>query len=185
MTELQQLQEGKSLPTTRRSKNFVRIEEVRTSRNIADLVYLGRLHHNEFAPHLDYDEDRCYLLYADVKRDVERDRYNAYIAYDGDEPIGYMLCSASQMFFSKQISTRLEFWFVVPKYRKTRAAFELIRVYENWARLRGAIEIWVSVAHNTGHTAMVEQVSRMFEKMGYPKVGAYHCRTLIPVEINQ
>lgn len=149
------------------------VKEVRTKEEVDDVVVMARIFHAENAPHLDFSPD-CIHRYADaIRYDFDRTSYNAFIAYnDSQEPVGFLVAKAGPYFFSDQIAAYQELWYVIPGLRGTRVAFELIKMFEEWARLLGAVEIFTGQI--IPDPVKGKKVSRVLTKLGYPRVGSYH-----------
>lgn len=143
-----------------------------TRADVEDLIILSRMFHAENAPHLDFDaqkiRDRAEQLFADL----DRDNLNVFMAYKDGEPVGFILGWVNTYLFSYQVIAHQELWYVIPAFRGTRIAFRLIKEFEEWARLRGAVEIFTGVASHDAEKN--KNVSHVLTRMGYPRVGYYH-----------
>lgn len=155
----------------------LKIHEVRSNDDIEAVILLAAKMHELNAPHLDFDPTCIRRYYEAIKRDMDRDSYNCFIAYVDNKPAGFLVCIASEYFFSRQICARQELWYVDPLYRNVRVSFELMRAFEEWARLRGAVEIITGVMI-VDEPERAEKIGNMLTRMGYPKVGSYHTRAL-------
>lgn len=148
--------------------------EFSTQKHIDDIITMAKLFHAENAPYLAFD-GRVIQHYADaIKSDYDRENYNAYVAYRGDEPVGFLVCKMCPYFFNNDRLAQQELWYVRPGFRGTRVAFDLIRAFEDWAKLRGAVEIWTGQANDNPNVG--KKVSRILTKIGYPRAGTYHKR---------
>jgi GNAT superfamily N-acetyltransferase len=144
-----------------------RVTELLTHDQMEDLVALGRLFIMESGPHLDYDEEEVRKTCKMVIKDIEREYVNIFLVYREHELIGFLYCSCGKYLFNKQRYAQQELIFIRPAYRGTRAFLKLIKAFEEWARLRSAMEIWMGNAHN-------KYFSAVLPKIGYPEVGTYH-----------
>lgn len=140
--------------------------------NVDDLIILGRMFCNECGPHLVFDEGRVREYCEYVFADLDREHFNIFIAYKDGEPVGALVAYATQYAFSRQILAQQDLWYVIPALRGTRVAFKLIQAFEEWARLRGAVEIFTGVTHGDG--TKLKRIGSVLTRMGYPKVGTFH-----------
>lgn len=150
------------------------VREVRTDAEIDDIIAMARAFHAEYGAPAEFDAE-CIREYGRaIQNDFDREHYTAFIAYKDEEPVGFIVCVARPYFFSRQIIASQELWYVRPAFRSTRIAFDLIRAFEDWARLRGAIELVTGVMN--ADVEKSKKVSKVLAKMGYPKFGSYHRR---------
>ncbi len=152
--------------------------ELRTQKQVFDLVRLAEAHHIECAPHLPCDRD-CILKSAmAIKDDVERNYTNLWLCYNKDgEAVGYGIGVRSDYFFNDDCSTKLELLYVAPAYRGTYAMLALVKVYEEWARLQGALQIYVGVARLDQDEA--KKIRKLFPKLNYQWCGSYYLKETI------
>lgn len=149
------------------------VREVRTKQEVEDVVTLARIFHAEHWSHLEFDPAVIHKYGDAIRYDFDRLSYNCWIAYDDEKaPVGFLVAKCSQYFFSNQLCANQELWFVRPNLRGTRIAFELIKKFEDWAKLLGAVEIYTGQAIPDPEKG--KKVSRVLTKLGYPRVGSYH-----------
>ncbi len=166
-----------ALVATQRPGSAYRVIEFTTQEHIDDIIALAVLFHAESSPHLNF-EPAVIQYYADaIKADYDRENYNAYIAYREHEPVGFLVCKMVPYFFNRDRLAQQELWYVRPGYRGTRVAFDLIRAFEDWAKLRGAVEIWTGQANENANTG--KKVSKVLAKIGYPRIGSYHRKVML------
>jgi len=149
-----------------------RVTEILTEQHVEDMLRLGLAFRNECAPHLPYDAGWGREWLRTVIEDSDRLFTNVFIAYKGDEPVGFLIGHAQPYAFSPAICAQQELWYVLPPHRGSPCAYKLIKLFEEWARLRGAIEIFTGVALQDSRP--VEKITRMLNRLGYPQVGTYH-----------
>ncbi len=160
-----------------RASSVYQIVEFGSQKHIDDIISMARLFHAENAPHLNFDP-AVIQRYADaVKSDFDREDYNAYVAYRGDEAVGFLVCKMCPYFFNNDRMAIQELWYVRPGFRGSRVAFDLIRAFEDWAQLRGAKEVWTGQANDNPNVG--KKISRILTKIGYPKVGSYHKKVTV------
>ena len=84
--------------------------------------------------------------------------------------IGFSVGQIGKFLFSNVTIASLQLWYVMPEYRtRTRAAFELLHTFENWAKLSGVYRIEVGGAKISAEEA--ENANRIFAKRGYTLYG--------------
>lgn len=155
----------------------VTVREVRSVKDIEDVIVLAYKMHEENASHLDFDPSCIRRYYEAIRYDTTRDTYNCFIAIVENKVVGFLVCVATEYFFSRQICARQELWYVDPSYRSARVALALMKEFEEWARLRGAVEIITGVMI-VDDLQRAERIGKLLEKIGYPTVGTYHTKSL-------
>lgn len=159
----------------------MKVVEVRSDRHTEDLIKVAVLMHKETAaPILDFMPNQIRKFCRQIQGDFDRDYLNGFLCYNGDLPIGFIVCRACQYLFSTQILAYQELVYVKKEFRGTKAFILLIKAFEEWARLRGAVQVFTGVA--VFDPAVAKKTSKLLAKMGYPKVGAYHCRNTVKVQ---
>lgn len=149
------------------------VREVRTKQEVEDVCTLAAIFHAEHWSHLAFDPAVIHRYGDQIRNDYDREVFNAWIAYDAEgTPIGFLVAKCLPYFFSDQKCANQELWFVRPSLRGTRIAFELIKKFEEWAKLQGAVEIYTGQAIPDPEKG--KKVSRVLTKLGYPRVGSYH-----------
>jgi len=90
------------------------------------------------------------------------------IARDADYvPVGVCMGWVEKTFFGPDLVAHQHIFYVVPEARGTLCAKWMMKAFEEWARERGAKEIWVSQA--TGIN--VDRTQKFFEVLGFQTVG--------------
>lgn len=143
------------------------VTELLTAQHVDDVVALGRVFMAEYCNHLEYDEGEVKAACRQVLTDDDREFFNIFLVYKDHEPLGFMYATCGKFLFSKQRYAQQELLFVRPAYRHTRAFLKLIKAFEEWARLRSSVEIWMGSAHS-------KTLSNILPRIGYPEVGTYH-----------
>lgn len=144
-----------------------KVTELLTSEHVNDIVAMGRVFVAENGAHLQYDEEEVIATCNLVLNDMDREYFNIFLVYKEHEPIGFIFASCGKYLFNKQRYAQQELLFIRPAYRGTRAFLKLIKSFEEWARLRSSVEIWMGSAHS-------KTLSGILPKIGYPVVGTYH-----------
>lgn len=137
-----------------------------------DVLLLGKAFRDESGAHLPFDPDWTRDWLEQVMSDTDRAFVNVFIAYRDDMPAGMLIGFARPYVFSSAICASQELWYVVPKHRSQRTAYMLMRAFEEWARLRGAIEIFTGIT--AGDAETTSRIAGVLTRMGYPLVGTYH-----------
>ncbi len=143
------------------------VTEISSRKHIDDLVLMGRVLAAENGPHLDFEPEEVIQTCQLILNDVDREMANFFLVYKEDEPVGFIFAVCGKYIFNKQRYAQQELLFIRPAFRGTRAFLMLLRAFEEWARLRGAVEIWTGAAHS-------KSLENILPRIGYPKVGSYH-----------
>jgi hypothetical protein len=139
---------------------------------VDELLELCRMHHAAGYPHLEMNEEKVRFVADKVIADVDREFYNVFLLYKDDELVGYGYAYITQYTFSTQRNSTLEFIFLKPAVRSIKAFLKVLRKYEEWARLRGSVEMHVGVGLNDIQRA--DRISNLYEKVGYKRFGYIH-----------
>lgn len=154
----------------------MQIREMRTADDVAALATMGRIHRDECASHLSFSHDIVMQNGNRVASDLERYYVNIWIAWNGDVPIGYAVGNNSPFFYSTDTAASLNLLYVLPAYRKGWAAVRLVKAFEEWARLNGAVRMTVGVERTDKDEA--KRIRAVFPKMGYDWAGSYYLKEL-------
>lgn len=143
------------------------VTELLTTEHVNDIVAMGKVFVAENGAHLNYDEEEVRATCDLVLNDMDREHFNIFLVYKDHEALGFIFASCGKYLFNKQRYAQQELLFVRPAYRHTRAFLKLIKSFEEWARLRSSVEIWMGSAHS-------KTLGNILPKIGYPEVGTYH-----------
>ena len=143
------------------------VTELLTDEHVNDIVAMGKVFVAENGAHLQYDEGEVRNTCRLVMSDMDREYLNIFLVYRDHEPLGFIYASCGKYLFNKQRYAQQELLFIRPTYRGTRAFLKLIKAFEEWARLRSSVEIWMGAAHS-------KSLSNILPRIGYPEVGTYH-----------
>ena len=133
------------------------------------VVALGQLMQLECEPSIPYNELEVRANLFMCVNDLQREAINMWIVKDNDRIVGFGVGQISKFLFSHATKASLTLWFVLPEYRKTRAAFEILHNFENWARLQSVIRTEVGVAKCNVDEA--KHLNQMFTKRGFTRYG--------------
>ena len=144
-----------------------KVTELLTDQHVNDIVAMGKVFVAENGAHLQYDEEEVKNTCNMVLDDLEREFLNIFLVYKDHEPVGFIYASCGKYLFNKQRYAQQELIFIRPAFRHTRAFLKLVSAFEEWARLRSSVEIWMGSAH-------CKTFSNILPRIGYPEVGTYH-----------
>lgn len=153
------------------------VKEIDRSTDIIGLIDLGRHMRDELQPDMVFDEPYIYLQAEAIINDIDRDRMNCWVAYDAGQLIGFFVGYCSPNVFSRERTASHEYWFVLKEYRKSRAAYLLMKAFEEWARLRGSTKIIVGVALD--NTELAASVAMLFPRLGFKPAGSYFIKKTV------
>jgi len=89
------------------------------------------------------------------------DNYEVFVAEKDEEIIGLLAAMYGQPLFSSETLATEIAWYVSKDYRKSTAAFRLMKAYEEWALSMGVN--YVGMTYLEGIT----DLSKIYEKKGY------------------
>lgn len=150
------------------------VEEI-GSKHIEDLLPLARSFHSEHNPSVEFDDAAVRESVLRASSDFDRPYVNGWIVYavKGEDriPVGFLVGHCNRYFFNYSYCATQELWYIRPDYRGSKAAFALLKAFEEWARLRGAKQIFCGVV--TTNDKFMGRFSNMMTKIGYPLVGYF------------
>jgi GNAT superfamily N-acetyltransferase len=111
--------------------------------------------------------------FSEVKREkieqiIAIPRALSLVAETEDKKIVGFFCGLlDRQFFTDQIRAIDLALFVKEEYRGSSASVKFIKKFEQWAKQKGATQIWLgqSVGHN------IEQTKNFYERLGYKTMG--------------
>jgi len=137
--------------------------------DFAAFLELGHIMHAECEPNVTFSDQLLLQRMFECIADDRRMALNAWIAWRNKTAIGMAVSSATNGWYTPELHASMHYWYVLPKYRKTRAAAELMRAYEKWSRRIGAFRMHIGAERFTPETA--EVVNGMIAKRGFTKYG--------------
>ncbi len=153
----------------KRAKVWYDIREIVSMSQMAEAAHLFRDLHNENTPHMPFSLDTLKKRAYVPIHDLDRQWFNGWIAYQDDIPIGFLVGVAELSFFSDDILTRTQFWYVDKKYRGTAVAMLLLREFVKWSTLRGSVRMQIDTIMQRNLPAF----TKMAKKLGFEPAGAY------------
>lgn len=153
----------------------ITIEELTRSEQDIEILRMAK----EFCKDVDLTEhvDDNVLLMSCIqtRNDIDRKQVNCFIAYDGEHAIGFLVGVTTGAFHRHGIVAEQKLCYVTPTARGTLAVKLLIRAFERWARINGATQIFTGTANQR----YAERTSKLFEHLGYARVGSLHVKEII------
>lgn len=80
---------------------------------------------------------------------------------------GGLLACVQRYYYSHELQAQLVQWFLRPQYRGTSIAPRLVKAFVEWAKSRGASEVFMGVTSGVA----VEQADRMMRRLGFTHLG--------------
>jgi len=141
--------------------------------NIRDIVGLGQRMHEESAySNLRFDiEVAAQSIYEKI---VQSDLGFGVIAYKDDVPVGLFAGSLATHYFGPDIFAYDLAWYVVPEHRGAMTAVRMLKMFQSWAKDRGAREVHVGVMTNVSSA----RTGKLFKRLGYTHVGCNYTQLL-------
>lgn len=90
------------------------------------------------------------------------------LSKQGDVYTGFFVGQICSYYFSDEVDAHDVAFFVMPEYRSSPDAIELITAYENWAEKKGVR--YAYLAQSSG--VQIERVDKLFNYLGYEKLGS-------------
>jgi GNAT superfamily N-acetyltransferase len=151
------------------------VRELRTPAQDDEIINLGVEFTND-VDLTDYVEPNIVRLHCvKLRLDTERAWMNCWIAYRKEKAVGFLVGVCFPTWYNKRIVAEQKLWFVSKEHRGSKAAYLLIKAFENWARLNGATQIYTGTANQR----YAEQTKYVLEKLGYRHVGSLHVKEVL------
>jgi hypothetical protein len=133
-------------------------------------IALGTFAHKESA-HRHMTMDIGYGL-KNLHEYVQSDSSGVWIAWDGEQPVGFFVGKVHPLFFSKDLVAVDTVWYVLPKSRGSRVGLQLLELFEKWSESKGVKDIRIGQTSKLEHSAF----DKIMGKRGYEYVGSYFVR---------
>jgi len=134
--------------------------------NLGDVLRLGAQMHAEGA-YSTVEFDVAVTAHCVFEMVIKSPDGFGLIAYAGETPVAMLAGGISTYFFSRKRKAFDHVWFVIPEHRGKRTAVLLLRRFLEWARERGASEVFMGITTDIEP----EKTGRLFEKLGFRPVG--------------
>lgn len=152
----------------------ITIEELTRSEQDIEILKMAKAFCNDVDLNEHVDDDVLLLSCIQIRNDIDRKQVNCFVAYDGSEPIGFLVGVATGAFHRQGIVAEQKLCYVSPTARGSLAVKLLIRAFERWARINGATQIFTGTANQR----YAERTSKLFEHLGYARVGSLHVKEI-------
>jgi hypothetical protein len=152
----------------------IKAREILSDDDAVRVSELAAVFHDECDRSLSFDKLAVVVSCQNILRNIAREWQNCFIVHHDDLPIGFAVGECVKYYFSNDKYSSLTEWYVLPSWRHTRAAFELMHTYENWSRLNGASRIVLGAARQG--LGEVSKINEMFRRRGFTEYGALFYR---------
>lgn len=154
------------------------LELQNTPEHILGMRDLAAKFHDEFGGIREYDGAAIvYSAKQFFKDDPDRKFSNVWIIVDGEDVVGILYATAPRVVYSWRQIAKQEMFFIDKEYRGSRAAFMLIKAFEDWAKALNCEQAYMSVEHNMIDD-LTKKTSVLMQKAGYKLRGFYHIKYL-------
>ncbi|ARV18645.1 hypothetical protein AEP_01701 [Curvibacter sp. AEP1-3] len=92
----------------------------------------------------------------------------------GGELAGGLLGCVQRYYYSHELQAQLIQWFLRGRYRGTSIAPRLVKAFVEWAKSRGASEVFMGITSGIA----VEQTDQMMRRMGFTHLGGNYAVNL-------
>lgn len=89
------------------------------------------------------------------------------VAYDDGKPIGMICGGLAPYVFSKGSLASDYAWYVLPKHRGSSVAVRMLKMFREWAKERGATELYMGISTNVN----ADRTGQLLKRMGFDHVG--------------
>lgn len=142
-------------------------------------VVLGlaqRFHAEAVQSALAFEEDIAGAYFDEVIRGIERGTSCGFHAESRSGlPAGFFVGELARYPFSRRLIAQDKLFYVVPEFRGSSAAVKLLRVFDRWARKRGACQLYISerAAINS------RSFARLMNHVGFDLIGGNYGKWLV------
>ena len=81
--------------------------------------------------------------------------------------VGMLLGCVERYYYSDELQAQLVQWYLLPSVRGTSIALRLVKGFVEWAKARGASEVFMGITSGI----QVQQTDSMMKKMGFTHLG--------------
>lgn len=156
------------------TKKRMTVRELLSSKQDFEILKLAQEFANDVDLNEEIEDDILLMSCIRVRNDPERGNVNVFIAYDGDDAVGFLVGVTSGAFHRRAVVAEQKLCYVTKSARGSLAVKLLIKAYERWARLNGATQIFTGTANKR----YAERTSKLLEHLGYARVGAMHVKEI-------
>lgn len=159
--------------TPKVQSNF-KIKDLLRQEQDEGLLDLVREHCLDTGTMEEFDLDTAKNTCINYRHGLWQGKMCIFIAYLGEEPVGYTVGEVSQALHKKTVIGEQKILFVTKRLRGTLLAVRLLQSFEQWARTYGAAQIFTG----TVNELYSERTSQFLERLGHRKVGTLHVKEL-------
>ena len=102
-----------------------------------------------------------------IKSLIDSDFFYVTLATIGGGVVGCMLGLVSEVYCTREIHAYELVLYVDPSHRKTNVSVTLLSGFEQWAKSKGATQVWLGCAFGADN----DKTKRFYEKAGYQLTG--------------
>lgn len=144
----------------------MKIRFAASTEDIQVLVELGACYHQEGVfSDLPYDREKVTRLGIDILNGIGCQCL--IMADQGGVPVGYLMASVGEHFFSSAIAATIQSLYVRPENRGGMAAVKLLHGFKRWASQQKAERLYVNVASGI----RMNESDRFFRRLGFSQTG--------------
>ena len=148
----------------------ITIRFTRTEEDIAARLAIARRVYEELDDGLPYDED---MVRRAFERKLKKPGQCLLQAELDGKAIGGLIGVIAPHYHSPALGASLESYYVLPEHRGSLAAVKLLHGFRRWARMQGAVRIYVGVTSGID----VARTDRLLKRLGFTFMGGnYMCR---------
>ena len=139
----------------------MKIREFNKHTDLQKCIKMGKLQHSESTwSHLPYDAERVKNQYLNS---VGNPRYKVFVIDNQGEIAGATAVVECQYHFSYQTYVQDIFFYIYPEFRRGLIARRLYQRIYDWAKERGACEVYL----NYGFGSENARIKKFYNRMGY------------------
>jgi GNAT superfamily N-acetyltransferase len=99
---------------------------------------------------------------------LNRGSHVLFVAETADGALaGALLGCVERYYYSDELQAQLIQWFLRPAYRGTSIAVRLVKAFVEWAKLRGASEVFIGISSGIN----LQQTDGLMRKLGFTYLG--------------
>lgn len=124
----------------------------------------AKFHAESWQSFADFDVEK---MHGWIVSQIDNDDAEIFTAWDGTELVGCLIGMVVTFPYSNTLVAGDYIWYVAPKYRGGMTGVRLMRMYEEWARGVGAVNIMAGVTSGI----RIERGAQLLSRLGYSPVG--------------
>jgi len=111
-----------------------------------------------------YNRERALLA---IYGNIIADHQCMFVYRRDDKVVGIYAGYITNWILSDELVAQDMTWFVLPEYRKGRAAIALLKAFEQWAISKGAS----SICPGSMTGGAIDRIRKLYERLGYKTIG--------------